>query len=67
MKTTVDIPEDLLNDAVSLAGNRSKRETVMAVRSEFTRLRRMRRLVDAFGTCDKLMTVETLERQRSEG
>ena len=65
MKTAIDIPECLLDDAIHLSGSRSKREAVVTALSEFKRLHPMRRLVDAFGTCDSLMSTQELERQRS--
>ena len=67
MKTTIDIPENLLEDALAFAGSRTKREVVVTALTEFNQRHRMARLVKAFGTCDRFMTAKELEHNRSEG
>jgi Arc/MetJ family transcription regulator len=66
MKTTVDIPENELREAMRHTGARTKREAVVTALSEFNRRRRLRQLVEKFGTLDELMTQEELRRMREE-
>ena len=60
MKTTIDIPEDELADAMGFLNAKSKREAVVTALREFNRRRRMARLVRFSGTCD-FVDNETLE------
>jgi Arc/MetJ family transcription regulator len=66
MKTTIDIPEKELQDAMEFTGARSKREAVVTALTEFNRRRRLERLVEKFGTLDGFMTQEELRRMREE-
>jgi Arc/MetJ family transcription regulator len=50
MKTTVDIPEKELKDAMRFAGAKTKREAVVAALEEFNRRHRMAELVKYSGT-----------------
>ncbi len=52
MKTTIDIPEQELNDAMEFMNAKSKREAVVTALREFNRRRRMARLVRFSGTCE---------------
>ncbi len=52
MKTTIDIPEIELKDAIRFIGAKSKREAVVTALQEFNRKHRMARLVRFSGTCD---------------
>ncbi|MES2474825.1 MAG: type II toxin-antitoxin system VapB family antitoxin [Verrucomicrobiota bacterium] len=52
MKTTIDIPEAALADAMRFTGAKTKREAVVKALEEFNRTRRVRELVAAFGTLD---------------
>ena len=64
MKTTIDIPENELSDAIRFTGARTKREAVVTAIAEFNRRRRMAELVGYAGTCPDLMTVDELLEQR---
>lgn len=66
MKTTVDIPETELKEAMRHAGAKTKRAAVMMALSELNRRRRLRKLTEKFGTQDELMTHEELRRMREE-
>jgi site-specific DNA recombinase len=66
MKTTVDIPESELREAMRHLGARTKREAVVTALSEFNRRRRLQRLAASFGTLEELMTQEELGRMREE-
>jgi Arc/MetJ family transcription regulator len=66
MKTTVDIPDDELEDAMRFANARTKREAIVTAIREFNRRHRMAELVRYAGTCADLMTVEDLRRMRHQ-
>lgn len=62
MKTTVDIPEDELKDAMRFTKAKTKREAVVRVLEEFNRRRRMAELVKYSGTfTDAFPTNEEIE------
>jgi hypothetical protein len=50
MKTTVDIPEDELKDAMRFTKAKTKREAVVKILEEFNRRRRMAELVKCAGS-----------------
>lgn len=52
MKTTIDIPDDALADAMRFTGAKTKREAVVKALEEFNRLQRVKDLVASFGTWD---------------
>ena len=66
MKTTIDIPEDELADAMRFTRAKTKREAVVTALAEFNRRRRMAELVRYAGTCPDLMTVDELRAQRRQ-
>lgn len=66
MKTTVNIPENELRDAIRFSGAKTKREAVVTAITDFNRRHRMAELVRHAGTCDSLITVEQLQQQRRE-
>ena len=67
MKTTIDIPDKELADAMRFTRAKTKREAVVAAIIDFNRRQRMAELVKHAGTCDALMTVEALQEQRRQG
>ena len=66
MKTTIDIPENELSDAMRFTRAKTKREAVVTAIADFNRRRRMAELVEYAGTCPDLMTVDELRAQRWE-
>ena len=64
MKTTIDIPDDELSDAMRFTHAQTKREAVVTAIADFNRRRRMTELMKYAGTCTDLMTVEELQAQR---
>ena len=64
MKTTIDIPDDELSDAMRFTRAKTKREAVVMAVADFNRRRRMTEFVKHAGTCTDLMTVEELQAQR---
>ena len=67
MKTTVDIPEEELADAMRFTRARTKREAIVTAIVEFNRRRRMADLARRAGSCDALMTADELQRLRRQG
>lgn len=62
MKTTVDIPDNELKDAMRFTKARTKREAVVTILEEFNRRRRMAELVKYSGTfADTFPTNEEIE------
>ena len=62
MKTTVDIPEAELRDAMQFTKAKTKREAVVKILEEFNRRRRMADLVRYAGTfSDRFPTNEEIE------
>lgn len=67
MKTTVDIPDGELEDAMRFTQATTKREAIVTAITEFNRRRRMAELLKRAGTCADLMTVEELQSTRRRG
>jgi Arc/MetJ family transcription regulator len=65
MKTTLDIPSDLLNEAVRVSGARTKREAVLRALEEMNRRARMARLMARLGNSETFMDAGELARLRS--
>jgi len=65
MKTTVDIPEEELRDAMRFTNAKTKREAVVRILEDFNRRRRMAELVrysgtfsDGFPTNDEIEAID---------
>jgi Arc/MetJ family transcription regulator len=69
VKTTIDIPDGELEEAMRSLGAKSKREAVVTALREFNRRRRMAKLVEYSGTCDfdSNDAVEQLEHTEKRG
>lgn len=67
MKTTVDIPDEALREAMRHAGAKTKREAVVIAIEEYNRRRRLSRLAGALGTFGDFLTREELLARREEG
>lgn len=67
MKTTIDIPEATLKDAMRFAGTNIKRKAVLTAVEEFNMHHRMAALTRHLGSCQNLMSVNELKQQREEG
>jgi len=50
MKTTIDIPEEMLSEAIRFSGVKTKRDAVIACVSEYNQRHRMTELVKLLGT-----------------
>jgi Arc/MetJ family transcription regulator len=67
MKTTVDIPDDALREAMRHAGAKTKREAVVIAIAEYNRRRRLSRLAEGLGTFEGFPSRDELLAQREEG
>ena len=74
MKTTVDIPEHELRDAIRFTKAKTKREAIVKILEEFNRRRRMAELVryagtfdDTFPTNDQIEAVDATRERRLRG
>jgi len=71
MKTTVDIPENELKDAIRFTKAETKREAVVKVLEELNRRRRMAELVKHSGTFDDRFPtneeIEAVDARRDHG
>jgi len=65
MKTTIDIPEKALKDAMRFAGTKTKRIAVVRAVEEFNGRHRMAALTRHLGTCKDLMSGKELTRLRA--
>jgi Arc/MetJ family transcription regulator len=52
MKTTIDIPDDALADAMRFTGAKTKREAVVKALREYNRQQLVKEVVASFGTLD---------------
>ena len=68
MKTTVDIPEHLLKDALRFSKASTKREAIVTAMEDYNRRKRMAELIKYSGTSATLLSndaIEALERKRT--
>jgi Arc/MetJ family transcription regulator len=64
MRTTLVIKEQLLKEAKTLSGARTKKETVEIALDEFIRRRRAKKLIDLKGKVELAYTLEEFLQQR---
>ena len=67
MKTTVDIPDVELADAIRFTRARTKREAIVTAITEFNHRRRMAELAKRAGSCPDMMTADELRQLRHRG
>jgi len=64
MKTTIDIPDRELRDAIRFTGATTKREAVVIALKDFNRRQRIATLTKHFGTSDTFLTHAELMKLR---
>lgn len=52
MKTTIDIPDELLSSLFKISGAKTKRDAVLIALEDYTRRQTVAELVASFGTWD---------------
>lgn len=67
MKTTIDIPDSELAEAMAFTKARTKREAIVTALMDFNRRRRMAALVKHAGTCNDLMGADEVRSLRRKG
>jgi hypothetical protein len=66
MKTTIDIPEDELQEAIRHTGAKTKRAAVVFALQDFNRRRRLAALTGILGTFNDFMTQDDLLEMRKD-
>lgn len=66
MKTTIDIPEEELKEAIKYTGAKTKRNAVVLALKDFNRRRRLSELARVLGTFKDFMTQEDLKKMRED-
>lgn len=67
MRTTIDLPRDLLAEAMAATGAKTKREAVMLALKELNRRARLAHLADELGDSETFMSYgELMERRAAE-
>jgi hypothetical protein len=64
MKTTVDIPEKELQDAMKYSASKTKRGAIVTAIADYNRRQRMALLARHLGTCHNMMSAEELAKLR---
>ena len=67
MKTTVDIPDQELADAIRFCNARTKREAIVGAIRYFNQRMRMAELTRFAGSCPDLVTPEEIQAIRRRG
>ncbi len=67
MRTTLDIPEKVLLEAIKHTGAKTRRAAVVIAVDEFNRRRRLEALAERLhGSCPNFMSQEVLQRLRRD-
>lgn len=66
MKTTIDIPDNELNEVLKFSKAKTKREAVVIAITEYNRRKRRENLAGKFGTYDGFISREELEKLRAD-
>lgn len=64
MKTTVDIPDTVLEEAIRNTKASTKRDAIVKAMEEYNRRERLARLADSLGKSDTFMSFEELMKLR---
>jgi len=65
MKTSLDIPDELLAELMRFTKTRTKKSAIITAITDYNQRRRMQNLTKHLGTLDKLMTQEELKMMRA--
>ena len=66
MKTTIDIPDDALDEIMRLTGAKTKKEAVVTAIHEFNRRRRLDEVLGQLGTFEGVMSQAELRKMRAD-
>jgi hypothetical protein len=65
MKTTVDIPDSMLEELIGNTGSNTKRDAILQAIAEFNRRRRVAALADVIGSCEQMISFHELDSLRA--
>lgn len=65
MKTTLDIPENVLEDAIKYTGAKTKRDAIVTAVADFNRRQKLAYLANRLGTFDDFISAKDLQALRS--
>ncbi len=66
MKTTIDIPSDMLREVLANTGAKTKREAILTAVNEFNRRRRLSKLADRLGSFEGFISNDELAKLRED-
>jgi hypothetical protein len=67
MKTSIDIPKEMMSETIKLTGAKTKRDAVITAMGEFNRQRRLEALAERLqGSCPDFMAQANLRRMRQD-
>ncbi len=66
MKTTIDIPDNELEEVMRLTGAKTKKEAVVTAITEFNRRRKLESVLAKLGTFNDVMTEAELREMRED-
>jgi Arc/MetJ family transcription regulator len=67
MKTTIDIPDKSLQEAIKHTGAKTKRDAVVTAVEEFNRRHRLEEMAERLhGSCPDFMSQDDLKRMRQD-
>ena len=66
MKTTIDIPENELKQAMQYTGARTKRAAIVFALKDFNKRQRLAKISEMLGTFEDFMTPDELKIMREE-
>lgn len=66
MKTTIDIPDKELKEAIKYSGAKTKRDAVVQAIKDFNRRHKLAELAKILGTFEDFMTPEDLKKMRED-
>ena len=66
MKTTIDIPDEDLKEAIKHTGAKTKRDAVVYALKDFNRRHRLAKLAKMLGTFKDFMTQDELKTMRED-
>jgi Bacterial antitoxin of type II TA system, VapB len=67
MKTTIDIPEKMLKEAIRLTGARTKKDAILTAVDKFNKRKRLEALAEKLhGSMPDFMSQEDLKRMRED-
>jgi hypothetical protein len=67
MKTTIDIPQEEMEEVLRHTHARTKRDAIVTAISDFNRRKRLEKLAEQLGTFDNVAPLEELLRLREIG